>query len=70
MLADSVEAVVRAAKDRSHERIDELVDAVINERVDEGRLEECEVSLRLDDGVLRQAWQADEQPGRLDRPAA
>jgi putative nucleotidyltransferase with HDIG domain len=46
MLADSVEAVVRAAKDRSHERIDELVDAVINERVAEGQLEECDLTLR------------------------
>ncbi len=46
MLADSVEAVVRASKDRSHERIDELVDAVINERVAEGQLEECDVTLR------------------------
>jgi hypothetical protein len=46
MLADSVEAVVRASKDRSHERIDELVDAVINERVTEGQLEECDLTLR------------------------
>jgi putative nucleotidyltransferase with HDIG domain len=46
MLADSVEAVVRAAKDHSHERIDELVDAVINERVTEGQLEECDLTLR------------------------
>jgi putative nucleotidyltransferase with HDIG domain len=46
MLADSVEAVVRAAKDRSHERIDELVNAVINERVAEGQLEECDLTLR------------------------
>ena len=46
MLADSVEAVVRASKDRSHERIDELVDAVINERVAEGQLEECDLTLR------------------------
>jgi hypothetical protein len=46
MLADSVEAVVRASKDRSHERIDELVDAVINERVTEGQMEECDITLR------------------------
>jgi cyclic-di-AMP phosphodiesterase PgpH len=46
MLADSVEAVVRASKDRSHERIDELVDAVINERVAEGQLEQCDLTLR------------------------
>lgn len=46
MLADSVEAVVRAAKDRSHEKIDELVDGVINERVAEGQLDECDLTLR------------------------
>ena len=46
MLADSVEAVVRASKDRSHERIDELVDGVINERVTEGQLDECDLTLR------------------------
>ena len=46
MLADSVEAVVRAAKDRSHDKIDELVDAVINERVTEGQLDECDLTLR------------------------
>jgi membrane-associated HD superfamily phosphohydrolase len=41
-----VEAVVRAAKDRSHEKIDELVDAVISERVTEGQLDECDLTLR------------------------
>lgn len=46
MLADSVEAVVRASKDRSFEKIDELVDAVINERVTEGQLDECDLTLR------------------------
>jgi putative nucleotidyltransferase with HDIG domain len=46
MLADSVEAVVRASKDRSHEKIDELVDAVIRERVTEGQLDECDLTLR------------------------
>jgi hypothetical protein len=35
MLADSVEAVVRSSKDRSFEKIDELVDSVIRERVTE-----------------------------------
>jgi len=46
MLADSVEAVVRAAKDRSHERIDDLVDGVINERMQEGQLDESDLTLR------------------------
>jgi putative nucleotidyltransferase with HDIG domain len=46
MLADSVEAVVRASKDRSYEKIDQLVDSVISERVQEGQLDECDLTLR------------------------
>ncbi len=46
MLADSVEAVVRSSKDRSHEKIDSLVDAVIAERLAEGQLEESDLTLR------------------------
>src|SRR3989454_12080146 len=46
MLADSVEAVVRSSKDRSFERIDSLVDGVIAERVSEGQLDECDLTLR------------------------
>lgn len=46
MLADSVEAVVRSSKDRSFERIDELVDSVIGERVSEGQLDDCDLTLR------------------------
>ncbi|MDO8612419.1 MAG: HDIG domain-containing protein [Dehalococcoidia bacterium] len=46
MLADSVEAVVRSSRDRSAERIDSLVDAVIAERVAEGQLDECDLTLR------------------------
>jgi putative nucleotidyltransferase with HDIG domain len=46
MLADSVEAVVRSSRDRSAERIDSLVDAVIAERVAEGQLDECDITLR------------------------
>ena len=46
MLADSVEAVVRSSKDRSHERIDELVDGVIRERFTEGQLDESDLTLR------------------------
>lgn len=57
MLADSVEAVVRAAKDRSHEKIDELVDAVINERVTEGQLDECDLTLR-DMRVIAESFKA------------
>lgn len=46
MLADSVEAVVRASKDRSHEKIDELVDVIVNERMQEGQLDESDLTLR------------------------
>jgi cyclic-di-AMP phosphodiesterase PgpH len=46
MLADSTEAVVRASKDRSHERIDALVDSVIAERVAEGQLDDSDLTLR------------------------
>ncbi|HXG36781.1 MAG TPA: HDIG domain-containing protein [Dehalococcoidia bacterium] len=46
MLADSVEAVVRSSQDRTQERIEALVDAVINERVAEGQLDECDLTLR------------------------
>jgi membrane-associated HD superfamily phosphohydrolase len=46
MLADSVEAVVRASADRSSERISQAVDEVIAERVAEGELDECDLTLR------------------------
>ena len=46
MLADSVEAVVRSSRDRSHERIGELVDGVIAERVAEGQFDECDLTMR------------------------
>lgn len=46
MLADSTEAMVRAAKDRSPERIDAMVESVIAERLAEGQLDECELTLR------------------------
>jgi hypothetical protein len=46
MLADSVEAVVRSSRDRSHERIGELVDGVIAERLTEGQFDECDLTMR------------------------
>jgi putative nucleotidyltransferase with HDIG domain len=46
MLADSVEATVRSSPDHSPERIDSLVDEVITERVAEGQLDDCELTLR------------------------
>ncbi|MHB8514913.1 MAG: HD family phosphohydrolase [Dehalococcoidia bacterium] len=46
MLADSTEAMVRSSSDRSPERIDQLVDEVIAERVSEGQLDESDLTLR------------------------
>ncbi len=45
MLADASEAVVRASADRSPDRIRELVETVIRERVEEGQFDDCELSL-------------------------
>jgi putative nucleotidyltransferase with HDIG domain len=46
MLADSVEAAVRSSPDHSPERIDALVDEVISERVAEGQMDDCDLTLR------------------------
>lgn len=46
MLADSVEAVVRSSADRSPERIDQLVEEVIAERIAQGQLDDCDLTLR------------------------
>src|SRR5581483_4365267 len=46
MLADSVEAVARSSKDRTLEKLDQLVDAVIAERIAEGQLDDCDLTLR------------------------
>jgi putative nucleotidyltransferase with HDIG domain len=57
MLADSVEAVVRAAHDHSPEHMDELVDSVIRERVAEGQLDDCDLTLR-DVKLIAEAFKA------------
>jgi putative nucleotidyltransferase with HDIG domain len=46
MLADSTEAMVRASPDRTSDRIDSIVEEVIAERLAEGELEECDLTLR------------------------
>ncbi|MFQ5473630.1 MAG: HDIG domain-containing metalloprotein, partial [Dehalococcoidia bacterium] len=46
MLADSVEAIVRASKDHSFEKIDELVDQVLAERIAERQLDDCDLTMR------------------------
>ena len=46
MLADASEAAVRASSDRSAERIREIVEGVIHERVEEGEFDECDITMR------------------------
>ena len=46
MLADSTEAMVRSSADRSAERIDQLVEEVIAERMAEGQLDDSDLTLR------------------------
>lgn len=53
MLADSVEAVVRSAKDHSAENVAALVRKVVAERVAEGQLDECELTMRDLDEIVK-----------------
>jgi putative nucleotidyltransferase with HDIG domain len=46
MLADAVEAAARAAADRSQERLDAIVESVLDERMAEGQLDETNLTLR------------------------
>lgn len=46
MLADSCEAVVRAGQPDTNEDMDELVNAVFAERLAEGQLDECDITMR------------------------
>ncbi len=46
MLADSCEAVVRAGDDRGPEQINAVVDAIFAERLAEGQLDECDITMR------------------------
>lgn len=46
MLADSVEAVVRSAKDHSPDNVAALVRKVVDERVSEGQLDQCDLTMR------------------------
>jgi putative nucleotidyltransferase with HDIG domain len=46
MLADGVEAATRAMRQHSREAIMELVDRLIMQRVEEGQLDECDLTLR------------------------
>ncbi|MCL4458718.1 MAG: HDIG domain-containing protein [Chloroflexi bacterium] len=53
MLADSVEAITRCSSDHSPEHIDQLIRKVISERLAEGQLDECDLSLRDLDRIRR-----------------
>ena len=46
MLADSSEATVRASSDRSADRIREIVDGIVRDRLEEQQFDECDISLR------------------------
>ena len=46
MLADSSEATVRANNDRSADRIREIVDGIVRDRLEEQQFDECDISLR------------------------
>jgi cyclic-di-AMP phosphodiesterase PgpH len=46
MLADTVEASVRAASNRSTQTMEELVERAVNERLLEGELDECDLTLK------------------------
>jgi cyclic-di-AMP phosphodiesterase PgpH len=46
MIADACEASVRASTDRSAERIRQIVEDTIRERVEEGEFDECDLSMR------------------------
>ncbi|MCC7366247.1 MAG: HDIG domain-containing protein [Dehalococcoidia bacterium] len=51
MLADSCEAIVRAHQDAGRAAIDELVDNIFAERLAEGQLDECDMTMRELQGV-------------------
>ena len=46
MLADTVEASVRAASNRSTQSLEQLVERAVNERLLEGELDDCDLTLR------------------------
>jgi len=46
MLADSCEAVVRARRDEGGPSLEELIDGVFAERLAEGQMDECDITMR------------------------
>jgi hypothetical protein len=55
MLADGCEAAVRSARPASAEALAEIVNHVIDQRVDDGQLSECDLTLR-DIEIIRQSF--------------
>lgn len=53
MLADSVEAAVRSISDQSKGRMEEMVNKIIKERLSEGQLDNCELTLRDVDKIRK-----------------
>lgn len=46
MLADSVEAAVRSINDPTKEKIEEMVEKIIKDKLDNGQLDECNLTLK------------------------
>ncbi len=46
MLADGVEAAVRSINDPTEDKIEEMVNNIIKDRLDEGQLDNCELTLK------------------------
>ncbi len=46
MLADSCEAVVRARRDEAGTTMEQIIDSVFAERLSEGQLDECDITMR------------------------
>lgn len=55
MLADSVEAAVRSIKERTKGKTEEMVNNIIKNRLDEGQLDDCDLTLK-DINKIRKAF--------------
>ncbi|EJP6472873.1 HDIG domain-containing protein [Clostridium botulinum] len=55
MLADGVEAAVRSINEPTKGRIEEMVNKIIKARLDEGQLDECDLTLK-EIGLIREAF--------------
>src|SRR5262249_32643935 len=46
MLSDSTEAAARASRDHSREAIEHLVERIVRQRLEQGEVDECQLTLR------------------------